>query len=249
MIGDRIQLAREACAMTQAELASAAGLSQGTLSDIENGQILNPAPRIVTSISSATGFPVGYFHLGPLPDFPEGSFRRLRRGSSKVTDQVRAQVRQIAEVVQRGERSLSLPPILLKPVLPLENQDAAIEKLALEVRQYLRVGDNDPIPNLTRAVERAGVIVVRMPIAMVDHSGFSVWPDYAVDGRPLIAVSGGESGDRMRFTIAHELGHLILHTARLNIEAKVAEIEAHRFAGAILLPKKAALNWIRVPVT
>jgi Zn-dependent peptidase ImmA (M78 family)/transcriptional regulator with XRE-family HTH domain len=248
MIGQRIRLAREVCAMTQTELAASVGISQGTLSSIEIGQILQPSKQVVRQIAAATGFPPTFFYLGPLPDFPEGSFRRLARGRSKVSAQVRAQVRHIAEVVQRTESNLTLPPTTLKPTSVELNVDQ-IERYTVEIRQFMGVGQNEPIPNLTRAVERAGVIVISIPTEMPDHDGFSIWPDYGLEGRPLVALTRGARGDRNRFTLAHELGHLLLHTLRPNVDAKTAEGEANRFAGSLLIPRRAALQVITTPVT
>lgn len=73
--------------------------------------------------------------------------------------------------------------------------------------------------------------------------------DYGLDGRPLIAVVGGKSGDRDRFAVAHELGHLLLHTARPVANTKVAEQEVGRFAGAFLLPMAPAKEAMRRPIT
>jgi Zn-dependent peptidase ImmA (M78 family)/DNA-binding transcriptional regulator YdaS (Cro superfamily) len=248
VIGERVRLARESCRLTQAALAELAGVSQGTLSDLEAGRILSPAEDMVKRVASATQFPVAFFHLGPLPDLPEGSYRRLKRASSKVGKQVRAQVRQVVELVERSEEQrLRLPHVALQPVETLADIDE-IEEVAQEVRRSLGVGSRDPIPNLTRAVERAGVVVVWLPTEMEDHDGYSVWPDFGLGGRPVIAVSRG-SGDRDRFTIAHELGHLVLHSRRDPRTPNAAEREAHRFAGALLLPKEAALEAIRPPVT
>lgn len=54
----------------------------------------------------------------------------------------------------------------------------------------------------------------------------------------LVAYFPGSSGDRDRFTLAHELGHLVLHTFRPH--AADAEGEANRFAGAFLVPYERA---------
>jgi len=54
---------------------------------------------------------------------------------------------------------------------------------------------------------------------------------------PIIAVNTNFSGDRQRFSIAHELGHIVL---RLRNEDFI-EKSANRFAGAFLFPKNAAL--------
>jgi len=236
--------------MTQAELANAAELSQGAISELEAGRLSEPTKATVDRIAQATSFPVSFFHHGPLPDFPEGRYRRLQRGASKVDKQVRAISRQIVEVVQRSETKLRLPPVAIEPVRdasPLNG--SAIEALADRTRRALGIGDRDPIPNISRAAERAGVIVVRLPNYALDHDGFSAWPDYGLDGRPLIAVVGGKSGDRDRFTVAHELGHLLLHTNRPVANPKDAEREANRFAGALLVSRAAAKDAIRPPIT
>jgi Zn-dependent peptidase ImmA (M78 family)/transcriptional regulator with XRE-family HTH domain len=248
MIGQRVRLAREACRMTQEELAEAAGISQGTLSDLEAGRIAKPAEDILVAVSAATQFPASFFLLGPLPDLPDGHNRKLKRGTSKVTKQIRAQVRQIVEIVQRAETGLRLPAVRIEPVPPVDSMDG-IEDVAERVRSTLGIGESDPVSNLTRAVERAGVVVIVLPNEMEDHDGFSAWPDYGMDGRPIIAIARGGPGDRDRFTIAHELGHLVLHTLKAPADPAVAEVQAHRFAGALLLPREVAIGAMRPPVT
>lgn len=248
MIGERVKLAREACRFTQQELAARGGISQGTLSEIEAGRVINPSDKTIARIAAATQFPVSFFHRGPLPDLPDGHFRRLARGTSKVEKQVRAQVRHVVEIVQESEQVLRLPLIRIEPVRVVADLDA-IESIASDVRVRLGLGSRDPIPNLTRAVERAGVIVVRLPGEMIDHDSFSAWPDFSLDGRPVIALTGGHPGDRDRFNEAHELGHLLLHTLRPNIDHRQAEAEANRFAGALLIPARSAIQAMRQPIT
>jgi Zn-dependent peptidase ImmA (M78 family)/transcriptional regulator with XRE-family HTH domain len=248
MIGERVRMAREACLLTQKQLAEASDLTQVGVHDIESGRS-TPSDHSLAAISAATSFPVRFFKLGPLPDFPDGRFRKLKRGTRRVSRQVRAQVRQIFEVVQRGEKVLTLPPIALQAIRQTPGPDE-IESIAGDVRSALKIGVDDPIPNLTRALERGGIVVVALPTDMADHDGFSVWPEYGLDeGRPIIAVARGNPGDRNRFTLAHETGHLVLHTARPDVDPDIAEAEANRFAGALLLPAGAARHALRSPVT
>lgn len=169
-------------------------------------------------------------------------------GTSKVEKQVRAQVRHIVEIVQESEPRLKLPSVTIEAWREVGDLDA-IEDLADDVRARLGIGSRDPIPNLTRAVERAGVIVVRLPGEMTDHDSFSVWPDFPFDGRPVIALTGGHPGDRDRFNVGHEIGHLVLHTLRGNIDHKQAESEANRLSSALLLPRKAAFEAMPAPIT
>jgi Zn-dependent peptidase ImmA (M78 family)/transcriptional regulator with XRE-family HTH domain/DNA-directed RNA polymerase subunit RPC12/RpoP len=247
MIGERVRLAREACRLTQKSLAVSSGVPPGTIGSIENGLISEPSDNTIFKISVATGFPVGFFYLGQLPDMPEGRFRHKKRVPAKDRMQIRAQVRQTVELVQRSEQCLRLPKVTLSPITPPLDMDQ-IERLAVETREKLGIGQRDPIPNFTRAVERAGVVVVRLPYVPGCDS-YSVWPDYGFHGRPIIAIVGDHPGDRDRANVGHELGHLLLHTEASNIEYDPAETEAWRFAGAILLPVAAAHDLMRRHLT
>lgn len=248
MIGERVRLSRESCRLTQQELAEAAGVSQGTISDLEAGRIVNPRIEHVEQIARATGFPTAFFLKGALPDLPDGHYRKLKRGTSKVAKQVRAQVRQVVELVAEAENHLNLPKVVIQPVQQITGMDD-VERRAESTRYLLKVGSRDPIPNVTRAVERAGVVVVQLANQMEDHYGFSAWPDYSFGGRPIIALAQDSPGDRDRLTIGHELGHLILHTLRSEVEPDAAEKEAFRFAAAFLIPEEAAREALRPPIT
>jgi Zn-dependent peptidase ImmA (M78 family)/transcriptional regulator with XRE-family HTH domain len=249
MIGERVRHARDFCGLTQDGLAELAGVPQGRISEVEAGRDGSPKADVVAAIARATSFPVEFFYLGPLPDLPDGNFRRLKRGKTRVTRQVRAQARQIVEVVQRAEPLLTMPPVHIKPVRIVGSDD--IEGIAASVREDAGVGYFDPIPNLTRAVERAGVVVAAFAGEIPDHFGFSAWPDFGFDGRPIVVFAANDPGDRQRFTIGHELGHLILHSPlrQDELESRRAEAEANEFAGALLLPREVAMEAMRPPLT
>lgn len=248
MIGQRVKLAREAAFQTQTELAERIGKSQRAIAEIESGHVADPADETLRAISVATGFPVGFFYLGPLPDLPEGHYRKRARATAKQQKKLRAQVRQVVELLDRAETVVRMPPVSITPVRT-ELSPVEIEEYASEVRRLLGLGDLDPIPNAMRAVERAGVAVVRLPGEASNHDGFSAWPDSGLDGRPIIALTAGHPGDRDRFTLLHELSHLILHTARPLTDPKQAEVEANQLTGALLLPRDAARAALRPPVT
>ena len=248
MIGERVRLVRELNKLTQQQLADLSGVPIGTLGPIENGRWADTEGEAIGRIAAVTGFPESFFFRGTLPDIQEGYFRKRKRGRAKDEKQLRAHVRLIVEIVQSAEDAIRLPPIRLNPVendLTLEE----LEDFAVDVRARLGVGARDPIPNLTRAVERAGVVVARLPLELTDHSAFSAWPDMGLGGRPLIAISGGQPGDRERASIGHELGHLLLHTARVGVDQRLAEQEAFRFAGAVLFPREAAIETLKPPIT
>jgi Zn-dependent peptidase ImmA (M78 family) len=86
-----------------------------------------------------------------------------------------------------------------------------------------------PIRNLTRLVEKAGVVVGLSKFSGAAVSGVT----FRVPGRPpLILLNDLQPGDRLRFTLAHELGHLIMH----RFPTPEMEQEGNEFASAFLMP-------------
>ncbi|WP_140628383.1 XRE family transcriptional regulator [Methylibium rhizosphaerae] len=126
-----------------------------------------------------------------------------------------------------------------------------IEVAACECRDRWRLG-RTVVQDLMLAVEGAGVVVVREETGIAQIEGLSAWSE--VLDRPVILLSADkDNGYRSRFDLAHELGHLVLHrhitrpTER--DRHKLLEQQAHRFAGAFLLPAETFAAEIRVPPT
>ncbi|BFV58383.1 hypothetical protein KCMC57_up34870 [Kitasatospora sp. CMC57] len=100
-----------------------------------------------------------------------------------------------------------------------------------------------------RLAEQLGATVVPQKLAP-DVSGMLL----RNDGQQVIGVNGTHAKNRRKFTVAHELGHLLLHRGRplildtdLRINYRDAisgmatdreEIEANRFAAALLAPEE-----------
>ncbi len=247
MIGERVRHARIYYGWTQAQLAALVGISQPAIHQIEaTGQV---SSLTLNEIAGATGFSPWWFELGPLPDLPQGSLRYRKYASATRRDdeRVRAYARHTVEAVERLSQDANLPPVRVAPIGRDEQVDQdGIEALVGDTREWLGVGSADPIPHLVRAVERSGVVILGFALELERHDAVSFWADFP-SGRPFVFFSRGYSGDRQRFSIAHELGHLVLHQIRTT-EGKVAEKEAHAFAGALLFPRAAAAE-IQEPVT
>jgi len=73
-------------------------------------------------------------------------------------------------------------------------------------------------------------------VPLSGRSAFSTWAGERT-AEPVIVVSEEEAGDRLRFSEAHELGHLVLHFGRAGGRAREVEQEANDFASAFLLPE------------
>ncbi|MCR6649172.1 MAG: XRE family transcriptional regulator [Cellulomonas sp.] len=246
---ERLRTLREMHGWTQAELAAATGLSQPLLSSIEKLR-RDATPDSLQAIAEATDTPLSFFEIEP-SSVPTDSlhFRKNKTAPVKLTTQVKAYFREAHRV------TTTLLDKVARPIAQFPTADARagridgdeIEELTFETRRALGLELDVPIPNLTRALERAGAAVFRMTLPGVEegrvvgkgHYGVSYWG--GPGERPVIGYFPG-SGDRDRFTIAHELGHVVLHTYRTPCDE--AEVEAHRFAGALLLPRTRAVELI-----
>jgi Zn-dependent peptidase ImmA (M78 family) len=66
----------------------------------------------------------------------------------------------------------------------------------------------------------------------------SRWAESAL--RASVIFITGMGGDRQRFILSHEFGHVLLHTRRCVQDVDEREHEADQFAGALLLPEPVA---------
>jgi Zn-dependent peptidase ImmA (M78 family) len=151
-------------------------------------------------------------------------------------------LRQLAAFV--GTR-VDLPPVNLPDFQVQDHRRLAIEdieRFAEATRRFWGMGDH-PISNVLWLLENNGVIVGRLQFEAAGMDGVSQWAHF--DGRPyMLIASDKDCAVRSRFDAAHELAHLLLHRAvdrkQLNTAAdfKLIEQQAHRFAGAFLLPAR-----------
>jgi Zn-dependent peptidase ImmA (M78 family) len=112
--------------------------------------------------------------------------------------------------------------------------EAGLEGTPEQIAQLVRASwqlPSGPINNLSAAIEGAGGIIVRYPFSNRKVDGISMW----VTGMPpLFFLNENCPGDRDRWTLAHELGHVVMH----RVPTPSIEEEADRFASELLMPAK-----------
>lgn len=239
--------------LSQVELAALVGVSPATISKWKNGQQA-PEAEALASLSKATDVSPEWF-TRPLP---ERCSLPLYRSNASALASARAKLGARLEWAQDIALALSefvdFPDVNL-PIRsftdPEQITNADIEQAACECRDLWGLGRR-AIPDLAMAVEGAGVILVREETGIATIEGLSAWSSALQ--RPIVLLSADKSNAfRSRFDLAHELGHLILHKGierstdpdRYNL----MENQAHRFAGAFLLPADSFAADVKTPVT
>ena len=126
------------------------------------------------------------------------------------------------------ESTRELPPVPRYPIDEFEEDPA---KIARTVRATWKVS-HGPIFNLTRLLEENGCVIVPHNFGTSDLDGFSHrssrWP-------PFFHINSALPPDRWRWTLAHELGHMVMHFD-VGQSSKEVEEQANIFAGEFLAP-------------
>ena len=230
--GSRVKQARELSRITQTQIADAAGVNQSTIARIESDRMPFPPADLLNSIAQQTGVAVGFFSRKPMEPLPEGSLNYRARAKPAVGAQRQAlqYAALLVEQTQTMSQRLSLPKLQLP-----SGEDPS--NLAQATRNTLRIKPNTPVPHLINHLERHGVLVLGLPLKLEKIDAFSAWTE--IEGpRPFLGLSNGCPGERTRYSVAHELGHLVMHKG-LDGRIQNLEDEANQFAAEFLLPEEA----------
>jgi transcriptional regulator with XRE-family HTH domain len=233
-IGERIKLARAAAGLSQRRLADRVGLSAQAISYYERGD-RSPDTAILLRLGEALGVRVDFFLRQPQA-VTRLAFRKRASLRVRLTRSVEARVRDwlerytaIEEIVG-AEIAPDWPPVRADSVAELDAE--RMERAAEELRQAWGLG-TEPIPNLIALLEDKGFRMGALPEAPEKFD--AVWIE--ADGAAGIVLAEGIPGDRQRFSIAHEIGHMLLRNGE-----EVPEAAADRFAGAFLAPRETVLR-------
>lgn len=222
-------LAREVRGMSQEELANAMGIQQGTLSKMENGVM--DANEHLEKIYARLGFPKSFF-------FREG--RQFKEAAHYYRKRI---VIPKKEIVQANALinifKLNIEKLLTSVEIPKENlpkwdvhEDGSPSMYARFLREFWRL-PKGRVDNITKVVEDNGIIVIHLDLVSSKLDGLSIYTD---KNQAIIFLNKNLPGDRLRLTLAHELGHLGMHFAKIVDETRDVEKEAFEFASELLVP-------------
>lgn len=241
MIGERIKRGRAAAGLSMAELGERVGVSANMIKKYEHGESM-PDSVMYRKLRQALGVSRGYLMRPVSLELSGIEYRKRAKAPKRVTRRIEADVLEQAE---KWKELADLWPEFPAPVfrgrkfgvrgLPqLIDAPEQAERAAERVREHWGLG-SAPIPNLTALLEERGILVI---VTAVDGEEKFDGLQADAGGQPLIVIAADWPGDRQRFTLAHELGHLLLR-GRIRSRALNEEKACNRFAGAFLLPAAA----------
>ncbi len=250
---ERLSQVLAARRLTQIQLASMAGVSPATVSKWRAGSQA-PEREALERLASVVNVTPEWFTRPASTSVSLPLFRSNASAHVAARAMLEARLEWTQDLAAALMEFVEYPEVNLpfrRFTNPEEITSEEIERAASDCRDLWRLG-RGVVQDLALAVEGAGVIVVREETGIAQIEGLSAWSE--VLGRPLILLSADkDNGYRSRFDLAHELGHLILHRhiarATERDRHNLMEKQAHRFAGAFLLPAESFAAEVRIPPT
>lgn len=252
--GERLKCARLLNGLTLTELAEKTNISKQSISLYENNRNIPDYERVY-EIAKVLGVPYEFF-------FQEEKFKistetTYFRSLVSTTKKERISQKIKLEFVARMYEvfwkyiefnTFNVPSIQydgFEDILDAESEQAIleIETIANMIREYWQIGEG-PIDDLQYVLETNGIIITEFSCTTDKIDACSQRTIIEENEIYLIAVViGKQSESRIRFDMAHELGHILLHPWSEDLESiskeefKVREKQANMFASAFLLPK------------
>ncbi|GAB3448240.1 helix-turn-helix domain-containing protein [Actinophytocola sediminis] len=227
----RLTMARELAGLRKRELAERIERTAAAVSQYELGQS-RPSGETVQRCARALDLPVGFFTTGRPHlrlDTAHAHFRSLRATTAVQRQQALAHVELLWEITDQLDRVIELPPVDVGLPLGMPPGDPATTARLTRKAWHLPTG---PVVHLVRNLEARGIVIARTEAVDAETiDAFSA----ALHGRPMIALSPKGNPMRRRFSVAHELGHLLLHPDPVPGSGK-HEREANTFAAELLMP-------------
>lgn len=235
MFKERLKLARRRSGLSLRRLSSAMEgvVSAQAIGKYERGAMM-PSSTVTIALAEALDVPVSYLLSPTHVSLQSVEFRKQTSAS------VRERASVEANVLDHVDRYLQIEEILGIDTARHEVPGKAPYRItsvesAEDAAHWLRTAWNlggGPIPDISEMLEERGVKVFRLDLpGTVDGLSCRVRRANG-DDVPAVVYSTGTSPERERFTIAHELGHMVM-----DIPSSVNKERAcQRFAGAFLAP-------------
>lgn len=250
VIGEKLKIARQIRNKTITELADNANISKQALSQFEKGES-EPKTDTLFNLVKQLNFPLSFFTIPYKSQVVQGNtfFRSLRSTSNLARSNYLEKTKLLLGIYDFLISYLEMPELNL-PNIDLSNgflneeDEYDFDLIAQEVREQWGLG-NRPIWNMVDLLEQHGIImsVLKEESDKIDAFTFT---DYSTGQRRYCVMLENEKNSmaRRNFSIAHELGHILLHSninmdEQENNDESIIERQAHSFAASFLLPKDA----------
>jgi transcriptional regulator with XRE-family HTH domain len=229
-IGSRLRIARKQKGLSVRKLGEIVGVSGVAVSKYERDLDM-PSSGVLMRLCQALDLSLERLFRTTAVVLSEPTYRKRSDLPAKERKVIMAAVQEKAERYSEVEELAQRHERVKLPVLEI-GDITSVEAAANKLRSDWHLG-HDAIPSMVALLEDHDIQVVEMTVN--DHFDACALES---DGRPFIVVRTGAPADRVRFSLAHELAHLVLR----HPPSELPERLANRFAGAFLVPADTAVH-------
>jgi len=224
----RIKNARKLKCLTQQEVADEIGVSKQMISKYEKG-LSTPNSSKIIELAKLFEQKIDYFFRSYKVELSEVNFRKKTKFSIKKEDSLKELIKIKLENYLWVEEILSIDYSFKNVIKNHKIQSPIdIEKVVLILRKYWDIGI-DPIHNIIQLLEDKEIKVIELDNVDENFEGLACFVNKKY---PIIVINKKFTVERKRFTLLHELGHLLLNISNSEIEKY-----CNKFASELLLPK------------
>ena len=209
------------------------------VSKYEKGEIIPDSKKLIDFANAYNVNSIDLLKVYNAPKMKFNSFRKRKRLVGKnlelLENLIQDEVAKYLEVIELNNTALQ--SIKLKKYLCNSLEDA--ENAANDFRNFIKISNKQPISDLTNIFENLGIVIIHIKNPDERFNDFDGLSEFVNNIPVIVILDGIKDGARQRFTIAHELGHLLLN---IKDEELDEEKLCNRFASALLMPKEAVIN-------
>lgn len=236
IVAYRIKNARKLKGLSQQDIADELDITKQMVSKYEKG-ISMPSSSKLLKLSRLFGLKIDYFFNSFKVDIGEINFRKRSSFSMKKQNSLKEQIKIILENYLWIEDTLSIDYTFKNIIENIPVHDIKdVEQAVMKLRTEWNIG-TDPIHNIIQLLEDKEIKVIELDDIDDKFDGLAT---YVNNKYPVIVVNGNFSVERKRFTLLHELGHLLLNFP--DCEMNEEENFCNKFASEFLLPKNIVID-------
>jgi len=231
---NRLRLARERRGLTKEALAKLCNVTRRAVTEWESGRVDSPP---VSLIADTLGFPESFFFDDDLEEVQVAavSFRALSSMTSRQVGRVLSHASMLRAFSSWIDSRYATPkvgvPSFDELIASVRYVEPCPVDAALSLRRMWNLGAR-PIADMLALLESQGIRVLGLPSEDREIDAFSFWHD----NRPFVFLNTSKSAERLRFDLAHELGHLCMHRDVRTNRNRRYELDANTFASTFLMP-------------
>lgn len=236
LVAYRIKNARKLNGLSMQEVASELNVSKQMISKYEKGFSIPSSSKLI-KLSKLFNLKIDYFFSALKIELGEVNFRKKSTFSMKKQDALKEQIKIKLENYLYIEDCLSINFSFENPLKGLKiNHEYDIVNAVKKLRDEWEIGF-DPIHNLIQLLEDQKIKIIELADVDEKFDGLASLVDKKY---PVIVLNKNFHVERKRFSLLHELGHILLDISE-ECDMKEEDV-CHKFASEFLLPRKTIIE-------